>query len=68
MNKTRALERDEIHLLFRIVKSILKEAGIDESVHTLRKTGGTHYYVKSNYDLIATQQFLGHSNPSITRK
>ena len=54
--------------LFRIVKSILKKAGIEESVHTLRKTGGTHYYTKSNYDLIATQQFLGHSDPSVTRK
>lgn len=54
--------------LFRIVKRLLKKAGIDESVHTLRKTGGTHYYIKSNYDLIATQQFLGHTNPSVTRQ
>lgn len=54
--------------LFRIVKSILLKAGISESVHTLRKTGGTHSYIKSNYDLIATQQFLGHTDPSVTRK
>ena len=54
--------------LFRIVKSVLLKAGIEESVHTLRKTGGTHYYIKSNYDLIATQQFLGHSDPAVTRK
>lgn len=54
--------------LFRIVKGIFKRAGIDESVHTLRKTGGTHYYLQSSYDLIATQQFLGHSDPSVTRR
>jgi integrase len=54
--------------LFRIVKAVLKKAGVDESVHTLRKTGGTHYYITSKYDLIATQQFLGHSDPSVTRK
>jgi site-specific recombinase XerD len=54
--------------LFRTVKAVLKKTGIDESVHTLRKTGGTHYYIQSGYDLIATQQFLGHSDPSTTRR
>ena len=54
--------------LFRTVKAILGRTGIDESVHTLRKTGGTHYYIKSGYDLIATQQFLGHADPATTRR
>ena len=26
------------------------------------------YYIESDYDLIATQHFLGHSDPSTTRK
>jgi UDP-2,3-diacylglucosamine pyrophosphatase LpxH len=34
----------------------------------LRKTGATIYYVESNYDLIATQLFLGHADPSTTRR
>ena len=54
--------------LFRIVKAILKKAGIDESVHTLRKTGGTHYYIQSGYDIIATQIMLGHADSSTTRR
>lgn len=54
--------------LFEIVKRIFRKAKIDQSPHCLRKTGGTIYYIESEYDLIATQQFLGHSDPSTTRK
>jgi site-specific recombinase XerD len=54
--------------LFQIVKKIFDEAGIEQSPHCLRKTGSTIYYVESNYDLIATQLFLGHSDPSTTRR
>ena len=48
-------------MLFVIVKSSLQHAGINESPHCLRKTGATIYYIESDYDLIATQQFLGHA-------
>jgi integrase/recombinase XerD len=54
--------------LFEIVKRIFRKAKIDQSPHCLRKTGGTIYYIESDYDLIATQQFLGHTDPSTTRK
>ena len=54
--------------LFLHLKKILGEGGIDESPHCLRKTGATAYYIQSNYDLIATQDFLGHADPSTTRK
>lgn len=54
--------------LFQIVKKIFLTAGIDQSPHCLRKTGATLYYIVSDYDLVATQQFLGHASPSTTRK
>ena len=54
--------------LFQIVKEIFAKAGINQSPHCLRKTGSTIYYIESNYDLIATQQFLGHVDPSTTRR
>jgi len=54
--------------LFEITKKIFRDAGIDQSPHCLRKTGGTIYYIESEYDLIATQKFLGHSDPSTTRR
>nr|MBC8462170.1 site-specific integrase [Deltaproteobacteria bacterium] len=54
--------------LFQIVKKIFSKASIDQSPHCLRKTGSTIYYVQSNYDLIATQLFLGHADPSTTRR
>lgn len=54
--------------LFRVMQRIFQKAGIDQSPHCLRKTGATLYYIESSYDIIATQQFLGHSDPSITRK
>jgi len=54
--------------LFDLVKQIFEKAGIDQSPHSLRKTGATIYYIESDYDLIATQQFLGHSDPSTTRR
>ncbi|MHC4533477.1 MAG: tyrosine-type recombinase/integrase [Planctomycetota bacterium] len=54
--------------LFEIIKRIFREAGIEQSPHCLRKTGATIYYIESDYDLIATQHFLGHSDPSTTRK
>ena len=50
--------------LFEIVKRIFNEAGINQSPHCLRKTGATIYYIESEYDLIATQHFLGHVAPS----
>ncbi|MBI1929654.1 site-specific integrase [Candidatus Poribacteria bacterium] len=53
--------------LFVIVKRILSRAGITESAHALRKTGATIYYIESDFDLIATQHFLGHADPSTTR-
>ena len=55
-------------MLFVIVKAALKNAGINESPHCLRKTGATIYYIESECDLIATQQFLGHADPSTTRQ
>lgn len=54
--------------LFVIVTRILKTAGIEQSPHCLRKTGATIYYEQSGYDLIATQVFLGHADPSVTRR
>lgn len=54
--------------LFQLVKKIFSSAGIDQSPHSLRKTGATLYYIVSDYDLVATQQFLGHASPSTTRK
>ena len=54
--------------LFQIVKDIFAKAGINQSPHCLRKTGSTIYYIESDYDLIATQQFLGHADPSTTRR
>jgi site-specific recombinase XerD len=54
--------------LFQIVKKIFSAAGIEQSPHCLRKTGATIYYIESNYDLIATKLFLGHTDPSTTRR
>lgn len=54
--------------LFNVVKRLMVEAGIDQSPHALRKTGATLYYEQSGYDLIATQEFLGHADPSVTRR
>ena len=54
--------------LFVTVKELLQRAGIDQSPHCLRKTGATIYYEQSGYDLIATQVFLGHADPSVTRR
>ncbi len=54
--------------LFQTVKKIFSAAGIEQSPHSLRKTGATIYYIESNYDLIATQLFLGHADPSTTRR
>ena len=56
-----------LYALFHVVKKILARAGIEESPHCLRKTGATIYYIESGYDLFATQQFLGHTDPSTTR-
>ncbi len=54
--------------LFALMRKIFDKAGIDESCHALRKTGSTVYYVESKYDLLATQEFLGHNSPSTTRE
>ena len=53
--------------LFDLIKRIFDRASVDQSPHCLRKTGATLYYIESDYDLIATQHFLGHANPSTTR-
>ncbi|MEK7396634.1 MAG: site-specific integrase, partial [Candidatus Poribacteria bacterium] len=50
--------------LFELVKRIFNEASINQSPHCLRKTGATIYYIESDFDLIATQYFLGHADPS----
>ena len=54
--------------LFAIVKEVMTLAGISQSPHALRKTGATLYYEQSGSDLIATQEFLGHADPSVTRR
>lgn len=54
--------------LLLMVKKIFAKIGIDQSPHSLRKTGATIYYIESECDLIATQAFLGHANPSTTRR
>jgi len=54
--------------LFEIIKRIFRDIGVEQSPHCLRKTGATIYYIESDYDLIATQHFLGHSDPSTTRR
>jgi len=54
--------------LFEIIKRIFRTAGINQSPHCLRKTGATIYYIESDFDLIATQYFLGHADPSTTRR
>ena len=54
--------------LFEIIKRIFGDAGINQSPHCLRKTGATIYYIESDFDLIATQYFLGHADPSTTRR
>jgi len=53
---------------WKLVMWQMVEAGIDQSPHALRKTGATLYYEQSGYDLIATQEFLGHADPSVTRR
>ena len=54
--------------LFNVVKRLLVLTGINQSPHALRKTGATLYYEQSRCDLIATQEFLGHADPSVTRR
>jgi len=66
------LSREGGHLttkaLYYLTKKIFAKAAVDQSPHALRKTGGTIFYEESNYDLIATQFFLGHADPSTTKK
>jgi len=38
------------------------------SAHTLRHAAGTAVYAASGADLLATQEFLGHSKPETTRR
>ena len=54
--------------LYFLVKKIFSKASIDQSPHALRKTGSTIFYEESDYDLVATQLFLGHADPSTTKK
>jgi len=54
-------------MLYQITSTLLRSVGIDQSPHCLRKTGATIYYTQSDYDVIATQHFLGHTDPSHTR-
>lgn len=45
-----------------------KRAGLDELVmHELRHTAGTHFHMEG-HDLVATQHFMRHANPSTTAK
>jgi len=66
------LSREGGHLttkaLYFLVKKIFTKASIDQSPHALRKTGSTIFYEESDYDLVATQLFLGHADPSTTKK
>ena len=66
------LSREGGHLttkaLYFLVKKIFSKTSIDQSPHALRKTGGTIFYEESDYDLVATQLFLGHADPSTTKK
>ena len=69
--------------LYFLVKKIFNKVSIEQSPHALRgkfvilrklrttpadKTGGTIFYEESDYDLVATQLFLGHADPSTTKK
>lgn len=54
--------------LYYLTKKIFQKVGIDQSPHALRKTGATIFYEESDYDLVATQLFLGHADPSTTKK
>lgn len=54
--------------LYNLIEDIFSKAGVEQSPHCLRKTGATIYYIESDCDLIATQQFLGHADPSTTRR
>lgn len=38
------------------------------TAHTLRHAAGTAFYEASDWDLLATQTFLGHSKPETTRR
>ncbi|MBC8522164.1 MAG: site-specific integrase [Methanomicrobia archaeon] len=66
------VSREKGHLtrqaLFEMVKKIFRAAGINQSCHALRKTGVTIFYLASDYDIIATQLFLGHASPETTRE
>ena len=66
------LSREGGHLttkaLYFLVKKIFSKTSIDQSPHALRKTGSTIFYEESDYDLVATQLFLGHADPSTTKK
>ena len=48
--------------LYNLIEKIFSKASINQSCHALRKTGATIYYIESDCDLIATQQFLGHAD------
>lgn len=51
---------------YRILKNAAKAFGIDcIGTHTLRKTFGYHLY-QQTHDIVAIQQILNHSSPSIT--
>jgi site-specific recombinase XerD len=54
--------------LYNLIETIFTSAGIEQSPHCLRKTGATIYYIESDYNLCATQLFLGHADPSTTRR
>ena len=66
------LSREGGHLttkaLYFLVKKIFSKTSIDQSPHALRKSGSTIFYEESDYDLVATQLFLGHADPSTTKK
>lgn len=54
---------------YRIIRKACKDAGIELNIgtHTLRKTFGYHFYLKTK-DIALLQTILNHSSPKITLK
>lgn len=49
--------------IYRSFKSAAAEVGVENfGTHSVRKTKAYHYYVDSNFNLVGTQQLLGHSD------
>ncbi|MGA9289297.1 MAG: tyrosine-type recombinase/integrase [Anaerobacillus sp.] len=49
--------------MYRSFRNAAKKIGLENfGTHSVRKTKAYHYYCDSNYNLIGTQQLLGHSD------